>query len=75
MNSTGQIEAAVPGGRERQVDGGEEEIREGEADDEGGGGVGAQLPTPQQRHHRQQVPCHKAGTSVSCFSSASGDQI
>jgi hypothetical protein len=47
----------LPGGGERQVDGREEEVRYCEADDEGGGGVGAQLGAPQQGHHCQQVPC------------------
>ena len=46
----------VPGGSEWEVDGAEEEVGDGEADDEGGGGVHAQLLAPQQGHHRQQVP-------------------
>ncbi len=46
-----------PGGGERQVDGREEEVGDCEADDEGGGGVGAQFGATQQGHHCQQVPC------------------
>ena len=45
----------VPGGSEGHVDGGEEEVRHGQADHKGGGGVGPQLSTSQQGHHGHQV--------------------
>ena len=43
----------LPGCGEGQVDGREEQVAGGEADHEGGGGVGSQLLAPQQGDHRQ----------------------
>ena len=45
----------VPGGGEGEVDGWEEQVRHGQGDHEGGGGVRPELLTPEQRHHSQQI--------------------
>ena len=50
----------VSGGREREVDGGEEEVRDCQRDDEHGGGMASKLGASREGHHCQQVTCKES---------------
>ena len=53
----------LPGGGERQVDGAEEQIRQAQADHEGGGGVDPQLDGAGERYDGDQVTCRRHRTA------------